>query len=167
MAEREELIYSYEEFHKDCGKIAEWAKDKNFKSVFGVRRGGLVVAVELSHRLDLPLVVSEEDITKDTLIVDDLIHTGDTAERLFMRICTAYQFIALLFKLIYNRTRGRASVECLLAGIGKGYRTAVLFYKEGTKPKPDFYVRAWTMWVRFPWETEKSSRYDGTIRRTK
>ena len=41
-----------------------------FKNIYGLPRGGLIPAVMLSHRLEIPLV--KGDIGPDTLIVDDI-----------------------------------------------------------------------------------------------
>ena len=121
--------YSWKQFDEDAGKIANWAKDKNFKSVYGIPKGGLPLAVKLAHLLDVSLILNREDITKDTLIVDDIIDTGGTVER-------------------------------LLSSLGRGFRVATIFCNEESL-KPDFYARKKTKWVRFPWETEETSRYDG------
>jgi hypoxanthine phosphoribosyltransferase len=74
--------YSWAQFERDCRRIANWAGRKNFKSVYGIPRGGLVVGVKLSHLLDIPLVLNKEDITPKTLIVDDVVDSGKTAARL-------------------------------------------------------------------------------------
>ena len=44
-------------------------------SVMGLPRGGLIPAVMLSHKLDLPLV---SEPTEKTLIVDDICDSGET-----------------------------------------------------------------------------------------
>ena len=52
---------------------------KQIKSIYGVPRGGLVVAVMLSHRLNLPLT---NKINSKVLIVDDISDRGDTLTKL-------------------------------------------------------------------------------------
>jgi hypothetical protein len=47
-----------------------------FDNIYGIPRGGLIPAVSLSHRLNLPLIVNGNDITKTTLIVDDIADSG-------------------------------------------------------------------------------------------
>ena len=74
--------YTWAEFDKDAKKIAAWAKEKGFKSLYGIPRGGLVLAVVLSHLLDVPVLLSREDITRDTLIVDDIVDGGKTIQGL-------------------------------------------------------------------------------------
>lgn len=47
-----------------------------FDGIFGIPRGGLVVAVTLSNRLNIPLIPSGM-----TLIVDDISSSGETLEK--------------------------------------------------------------------------------------
>jgi uncharacterized protein len=49
-----------------------------FKSIFGLPRGGLCLAVTLSYKLKLPLFIDEGKIDEHTLIVDDCTNTGKT-----------------------------------------------------------------------------------------
>src|SRR3990167_1516754 len=53
-----------------------------FNSIYGVPRGGLVVAVMLSHRLNLP-IVEAKGINKNTLIVDDICDKGLTLKGIY------------------------------------------------------------------------------------
>jgi len=46
-------------------------------SIAGLPRGGLIPAVILSHKLNLPLI-EIENISKNTLIVDDICDSGET-----------------------------------------------------------------------------------------
>lgn len=48
------------------------------KSVTGIQRGGLVPAVMISHKLNIPYV---SRINKDTLVVDDICDTGETLKK--------------------------------------------------------------------------------------
>lgn len=125
MPERDEEVYSWNQFDEDAEKIAEWANGQNFKTIYGIPKGGLPLAVKLAHLLDVSLILNKDDITKNTLIVDDIINTGGTVGR-------------------------------LLSSLGRGFRVATLFCNEKSV-KPDFYARKKTKWVRFPWETEKTS----------
>lgn len=59
-----------------CEKIP---KDlPNVKSLTGVKRGGLIPAVMVSHKLNIPYV---DRINKDTLVIDDICDTGKTLKR--------------------------------------------------------------------------------------
>ena len=59
--------------------------DYKCTGVYGPPRGGLPIAVTLSHRLGVPIIKTEEDMinTKESvLVVDDIADTGKTLERL-------------------------------------------------------------------------------------
>ena len=49
------------------------------KSVTGIERGGLIPAVMISHKLNIPYVTK---INKDTLVVDDICDTGETLKNI-------------------------------------------------------------------------------------
>lgn len=46
-----------------------------FDGVYGVPRGGLAIALHLSHHLDIPILLYP---TKNTLVVDEISDTGKT-----------------------------------------------------------------------------------------
>jgi hypoxanthine phosphoribosyltransferase len=48
------------------------------KSITGIERGGLVPAVMISHKLNIPYVTK---INKDTLVVDDICDSGETLKK--------------------------------------------------------------------------------------
>ena len=48
------------------------------KSITGIQRGGLIPAVMISHKLNIPYV---SKTNKDTLVVDDICDTGETLKR--------------------------------------------------------------------------------------
>lgn len=47
----------------------------NIDSVFGLKRGGLIPAVMISHKLDLPY---SDVMYPNTLVIDDICDTGNT-----------------------------------------------------------------------------------------
>ena len=57
-------------------------------SIYGIPRGGLIPAVILSHRLQMPLV---ETIGRNTLVIDDMSDSGTTLSKM------PGQFTAVLF----------------------------------------------------------------------
>ncbi len=89
-------FYTWQECDADIAKIAEWAKDKNFTGIYGIPRGGLGVAVMLSHFLGLPMKFVPEEIDAATLVVDDISDSGKTlvllAEKLSHRPVVATLF---------------------------------------------------------------------------
>lgn len=56
-----------------CNTISQ--SGAQIKSVTGIQRGGLIPAVMISHKLNIPYV---SRINKDTLVVDDICDTGET-----------------------------------------------------------------------------------------
>ena len=133
MSDSQKIYYTWEQFDEDCVKIASWARaQKNINRIYGIPRGGLVPAVMLSHMLGWPLVFKRENIQENTLIVDDIVDTGKTLERLFQNIDVSVP-------------------------------VASLHYHEDSCMEPQFYCRTKDAWIVYPWETESSSRYDGTI----
>lgn len=69
-----------EKFKQDCVRLADKINElpHNFIGIYGIPRGGEYVANELSKIMNLPVV---DNITKDILIVDDLIDSGKTLEK--------------------------------------------------------------------------------------
>jgi len=69
---------NWNEFDECVYSIYKQCKNKNFIGVFGLPRGGLCLAVALSHSLELPILDEPKD---NSLIVDDIYDTGYTLER--------------------------------------------------------------------------------------
>ena len=67
------------EFDQCVCSISKKCKNKSFEGVYGFPRGGLCLAVALSHSLGLPLLAKPKD---NSLIVDDIYETGSTLEEI-------------------------------------------------------------------------------------
>ena len=53
--------------------------NKDFKGVYGIPRGGVILAVMLSHKLDLPYIENPFDCEfDDFVVIDDIADTGET-----------------------------------------------------------------------------------------
>jgi hypoxanthine phosphoribosyltransferase len=101
--------------------------------IFGLPRGGLIPAVMLSHRLDIP--ISKGTISPNTLIVDDICDSGETFKNIFNRYQTEYSFPFYL-------------------------KTACLHHKPHTSIfTPSFYASEWVSndWIIYPWEKVDSN----------
>ena len=70
--------FSWSEFDKSVDFIANQFKFKKLSGVYGVPRGGLCLAVALSHKLNITLI---EKPLKNSLIVDDVFETGFTLSK--------------------------------------------------------------------------------------
>ena len=66
---------SWAEFDQAVTQIADACHGLNLCGIHGIPRGGLVLAVALSHRLALPLL---ETAQPGCLVVDDVYETGRT-----------------------------------------------------------------------------------------
>lgn len=119
------LPVTWEEFARDAEVVATQLVPyaSNFKTICGVPRGGLVLAVYLSHYFDKPLVRSQE-IDETTLVVDDNVVTGDT--------------LAPYWKL-----------GCLTAALLVNPNAALI---EHAQTVGFFYARTTPEWPVFPWE---------------
>ena len=67
--------FSWSEFDKSVEHIADKCKFLEFSGIYGVPRGGLCLAVALSHKLKINLI---SEPIKNSLIVDDVYETGIT-----------------------------------------------------------------------------------------
>ena len=67
--------FSWSEFDKSVEYIANKCKFLDISGIYGVPRGGLCLAVALSHKLKINLISQP---IKNSLIVDDIYETGIT-----------------------------------------------------------------------------------------
>ena len=67
--------FTWSEFDKSVEHIANKCKFLEFSGIYGVPRGGLCLAVALSHKLKINLI---SEPMKNSLIVDDVFETGIT-----------------------------------------------------------------------------------------
>jgi len=68
-------LLSWHDFGAAVERIAQLVGDRRFSGIHGIPRGGLVLAVALSHRLELPLLREPQP---GCLVVDDVYETGRT-----------------------------------------------------------------------------------------
>lgn len=112
-------------------ELAKQIKGQKFDSLYGIPRGGMVVAVYLSHCTGLPIFSKPRNLLLDApvpniLVVDDICDNGKTLRP-------------------YN----------------ENYHTAVIYYnKKQAEVVPDFWILEATDFVRFPWETVESAKVD-------
>ena len=74
---------TWEQFEKGCQLISNHVRKskRKLKNIYGIPRGGIVVAVRLSHLLSLPLILDESLINSNTLVVDDISDSGKTLKK--------------------------------------------------------------------------------------
>ena len=76
------IYLDWEEFGIMVDKLAELIKKSKFKfdCVYGIPRGGIILAVCLAHKLNLPILTRPLRPTEDSLVADDISDTGLTLE---------------------------------------------------------------------------------------
>jgi hypoxanthine phosphoribosyltransferase len=70
-------ILTWDDFDEAVYRIANMFEGRAFNGIYGFPRGGLCLAVALSHHLNLPLL---NELEPDCLVVDDIYETGQTLE---------------------------------------------------------------------------------------
>lgn len=72
------INFNWNRFDSAIKTAASLYKDKKIVGVYGIPRGGLCIAVTLSHYLNIPLLDLPQD---NCLIVDDIYDSGKTLEK--------------------------------------------------------------------------------------
>ncbi|MCL5733583.1 MAG: phosphoribosyltransferase [Patescibacteria group bacterium] len=125
------VYLSWQEFNRAVLKLSKTLKkNRQIKNIYGIPRGGLILAVSLSHRLNIPLVLSESEISPQTLVVDDIYYTGKTINSLFSR----HNLQQAVFWFRNQET-----------AVPKDFEIISVKTKHSSE------------WLIFPWETEKSA----------
>ena len=71
--------FTWSDFDKSVLYISNKCKSLEFSGIYGVPRGGLCLAVALSHKLKVNLISKPR---KNSLIIDDVYETGTTLKTL-------------------------------------------------------------------------------------
>jgi hypoxanthine phosphoribosyltransferase len=103
-------------------------KIDTIKYVYGIPRGGLPIAVHISHHLSIQFIPELREDLYPVLIVDDVADSGRTLSR---------------------------TLNDLSVLIKENILIATLFYKKTSIITPDYYAAVTDKWVVFPWEVTK------------
>ncbi|MBR3885450.1 MAG: hypothetical protein IKJ33_03185 [Clostridia bacterium] len=73
----EKVYVSWKDMEEFVDSLIEEMNKQNFKptGVYGIPRGGLILATLISYKLDIPLLMNA---SKDCLIIDDIADSGRT-----------------------------------------------------------------------------------------
>ena len=105
--------------------VADKFKDNNVPGVYGLPRGGLIFAVLLSHKMNIPLLQAP---IENCIIIDDICDSGES----------------LLH--YYKNSSGIEKPK---------YHITTMFYKENNLVIPEFwYEKKKNEWIVYPWEVE-------------
>jgi len=121
-------FYNWEDIEGRVLDLCQRLKHESFEAVYGVPRGGLIVAVLVSHKLGIPLITDLRDMYgKKFLIVDDIADTGVTLERYKkLEVCNSATF-------------------------------ATLDYHKQSIVIPDYWIsEKGNKWIVYPWESQDS-----------
>tara|TARA_B100000401_G_C52754942_1_gene695216 strand:- start:502 stop:909 length:408 start_codon:yes stop_codon:yes gene_type:complete len=72
---KETINFKWNDFDKSVEYISNYCNSSKLSGIYGVPRGGLCLAVALSHKMNIKLISKP---IKDSLIVDDVFETGLT-----------------------------------------------------------------------------------------
>lgn len=132
-------FYNWEDIEGRVSDLCQRLKHESFEAVYGVPRGGLIVAVLVSHKLSIPLITDLKNMHgKKFLIVDDIADTGVTLEK--------YKKLKVCQYVTY----------------------ATLDYHKQSTVEPDYWIsEKGDRWIVYPWEREDSDEiqdyYKGVI----
>ena len=87
--------FTWSEFDNAVEHIASKCKFFQFSGIYGVPRGGLCLAVALSHKLKINLISEPK---KNSLIVDDVYETGITLN-------TFKDIEGAMFYVLFSKTK--------------------------------------------------------------
>ena len=121
---------SWSQYELYVARIADWITmccEEEVGAIYGLPRGGLPIAVSLSHMLDLPILMNYYDrklvTKKKILVVDDIADTGHTLKD---------------FDSPHNII-------------------VTMHYHQDSITKPDYYVEEkGDDWIVYPWERDDS-----------
>ncbi|NPA57421.1 MAG: phosphoribosyltransferase [Epsilonproteobacteria bacterium] len=146
--------YSYREFLEDFRKLRS-AIDFPFDTILAVSRGGLTLAHFLAEyfgirrlytvtsigyegrsKLEGPAISKLPDLSgsRRVLVVDDIVDSGDTLEKLLELLRDSYPEIE--------------------------FRSAVLFTKPSAKVEADYSAATTTEWIQFFWTRDSDGSDD-------
>ena len=126
------MRYTHQEFLKDMEVLAHKLPSDKYSAIYGVPRGGIPIAMELSHLTGIPYIVepmtaAHHDPSK-VLVVDDLIASGATRNRF--------------------KDHPFATIHINPVGI----KTNTVHKKPFSDCAPTFWLRAASEWIDYWWE---------------
>lgn len=73
----EKVLVSWKDMELYIENVVNWANSNNIKptGVYGIPRGGLILATLLSYRMNIPLLLAP---TQGCIIIDDIADSGRT-----------------------------------------------------------------------------------------
>lgn len=145
------LQYTWEQFDADIEKVARAveASGQEFTQIYGLPRGGLPMAVCLSHRLEVKLLLNDPLLA----LADLQEEMGSLAEsHLLSDSPTKHIDRAIKNVLVVDDLSDTG--KQLQSYKEKGFFIATLHKKPWTKVGPDVWITEETRWIDYPWEKD-------------
>ena len=124
------IILKWQEFDECIYSIFKKCKNKNFEGVYGFPRGGLCMAVALSHSLELPIL---DEPMNNALIVDDIYDTGHTLEKIkYLKGSEAHVWVSKKKPTWWNSFKYKKENEWIIfpwESINAANKDRALYYK--------------------------------------
>ena len=122
---------SWNEVNKFVQQVVHRYAEHDIPGVYGLPRGGLVLAVMISHRLNIPMLMSP---VEGCLLVDDICDSGES--------------------LVHYTKNTSAEID------KPSYHIVTMYFKEnrlGVLPEMYSYQKG-NDWIVFPWEEDEPIR---------
>ncbi len=117
-------IVSWEDVEDFVNLVADYFKNTKVSGVYGIPRGGSIIASLLSYKMNIPILYAPY---KECIVMDDISDSGET-----------------LLHFDKNSSDN---------GKKKGYHICTMFYKESSLVKPELYMHIKKdSWIVYPWE---------------
>ena len=119
------VMLTWEDAERYVHEVCERFKNSNLPGVYGIPRGGLILAVMISHSAGIPLLMAP---APGCLIVDDICDTGES---------------------LVHYVKNSSAIE------KPKYFTSTMIYRDGAIVTPNYYWgKKNDDWIVFPWEGE-------------
>lgn len=116
---------SWNEVEAYVNEVCKRYNNDSLTGVFGLPRGGVVLAVMISHKLNIPMLLSP---IENSLIIDDICDSGES--------------------LLHYERNSSAFKKPL-------YHITTMMYKKGAIVTPEYYYGIKEDdWIVFPWEVK-------------
>lgn len=119
-------VYTWRDVEEYIKGVCEKYKGIDLSGVYGIPRGGLILAVMISHRMKLPLLLAP---VRNCLIVDDICDSGES---------------------LLHYKKNSSSLNKPL------YHITTMVHKENPLVQPEYYSKEKNDdWIVFPWEDDE------------
>lgn len=113
----------WEEIEKYIESVSKHYQDQKISGVFGLARGGLIFAVMLSHKMNIPLLTAP---VENCIIIDDICDSGESL-------------------LHYYKNSSGNKVN--------KYHITTMYYKNNDLVLPEYYFKEkGDKWIVYPYE---------------